>query len=162
MGSRRATERDRDRAVAALRTGWVAGAVSTETFDSRLGLALRARWRFQLRALTRDLPTGWRGARRTLRLPSTAPPEAPASLVLHEAETDVVLGRHRTCDRLFPDDTVSRRHAELRRHAIGWTLRDLGSTNGTWLNGVRISGEVRVVDGDEIRLGALPLLLRER
>ena len=161
VGSRRATNRDRDRAVAALRTGWVTGAVSTETFDSRLGLALRARWRFQLRALTGDLPCGPRAARRTLRLPSTAPPDACAPLDLRAEETEVVLGRHRTCGRVFADDTVSRRHAELRRQAIGWTLRDLGSTNGTWLNGARISGDVRVVDGDEIRLGAMPLIVRE-
>ena len=100
-------------------------------------------------------------ARPTLRLPSTAATPSVTALVLGPDDTTVVLGRHRSCGRVYTDDTVSRRHAELHRQATGWALRDLGSTNGTWLNGVRLDSEVRVVDGDEVRLGAMPLLFRE-
>ena len=50
---------------------------------------------------------------------------------------------------------MSREHAQLRRRPNGWTLRDLGSTNGTKLNGVRVDDEQMLADGDIIMLGAI-------
>ncbi|NDF72407.1 MAG: FHA domain-containing protein [Actinobacteria bacterium] len=50
---------------------------------------------------------------------------------------------------------MHRWHAQLRRRPNGWTLRDLGSTNGTKLNGVRVEGEQMLTTGDVIMLGAL-------
>src|SRR5262245_33453920 len=50
----------------------------------------------------------------------------------------VVLGTEPDCDLVLSDDTVSRRHAELQISAEGYLLRDLGSTNGTTLAGVRV------------------------
>ncbi|MCF6526237.1 FHA domain-containing protein [Streptomyces sp. JJ36] len=49
--------------------------------------------------------------------------------------------------------TVSRAHAQLRSTGQGWTLRDLGSANGTWVNGRRITGSVTVRAGDHVRFG---------
>ncbi|MBN1459254.1 MAG: FHA domain-containing protein [Armatimonadetes bacterium] len=61
---------------------------------------------------------------------------------------------------LAQDDSVSRRHAEIRRLRDGYTVTDLDSTNGTWVNGERIApGEpVRVKDGDRIAVGRLSVL----
>ncbi len=79
------------------------------------------------------------------------------------------IGRHATCQvRLDPDrDTaVSNRHAVVQRKESTWTVRDLGSPQGTFVNGTRISAEHPLNDGDVIRLGAagpeLQFLLSER
>src|SRR5256886_9256497 len=48
---------------------------------------------------------------------------------------------------------VSSRHAGIVRHGASFVLRDLGSTNGTFVNGARISGDVVLADGDVIGLG---------
>jgi pSer/pThr/pTyr-binding forkhead associated (FHA) protein len=65
----------------------------------------------------------------------------------------VVMGRSSACQWIFADDTVSRRHAELLVVDGRWMLRDLGSSNGTWVNGRRVV-EAEVTTGDEIVLGA--------
>ncbi|MEM9559057.1 MAG: ATP-binding protein [Planctomycetota bacterium] len=52
------------------------------------------------------------------------------------------------------DTTVSRRHAELTPDADDWHIRDLDSQNGTFVNGVRISGRVQLQLGDQIRVGS--------
>lgn len=52
------------------------------------------------------------------------------------------------------DTTVSRRHAELTPDADEWYIRDLDSQNGTYVNGVRISGRVLLHLGDQIRVGS--------
>lgn len=79
------------------------------------------------------------------------------------------IGRHATCQvRLDPDqDTaVANRHAVVQRKESTWTVRDLGSPQGTFVNGTRISAEHPLNDGDVIRLGAdgpeLQFLLSER
>jgi Protein of unknown function (DUF3662)/FHA domain len=64
----------------------------------------------------------------------------------------VVIGRSRDCDIVLDDPNVSRRHAEVRRSGEGWTVADLGSTNGIKVNGRRV-GEARLAPGDEITLG---------
>jgi signal transduction histidine kinase len=51
------------------------------------------------------------------------------------------------------DNTVSRRHAELTPDAGEWYIRDLGSQNGTQVNGVRIDERVRLKAGDQVRVG---------
>ena len=57
------------------------------------------------------------------------------------------------------DISVSRFHAELRHVGDGWMLRDLGSMNGTYLNGLRITTPVRVRAGDHVAFGAVAYLL---
>ena len=67
----------------------------------------------------------------------------------------VTLGRLPECELALADSNVSRRHAEVRRGTDGtWLVADLGSTNGTKVNGVRISGPRQLEDGDEITVGA--------
>jgi pSer/pThr/pTyr-binding forkhead associated (FHA) protein len=68
-------------------------------------------------------------------------------------DDDLVIGRS-GADLDVDDRGVSRAHARISRGAEGgWTLTDLGSTNGTFLNGVRVRSAV-LRDGDEIRIGA--------
>lgn len=69
----------------------------------------------------------------------------------------VVLGRLSENVSLS-DNSVSRRHAELRPQDGHWILTDLGSSNGTCLNGVRIEGPVALKDGDQIKLGGTLLV----
>lgn len=66
----------------------------------------------------------------------------------------VTLGRSRDCDILVEDANVSRHHAELRPRGGAWVISDLGSTNGTRLNGRAVQGPEVVRPGDEIELGA--------
>ncbi len=66
----------------------------------------------------------------------------------------VVLGRAADCDLVIADPRVSRHHAELRRQDDGFLLVDLGSTNGTFLNGQRIGQALPLRAGDVIELGA--------
>jgi pSer/pThr/pTyr-binding forkhead associated (FHA) protein len=63
-----------------------------------------------------------------------------------------VIGRDNTCDYAIPDPTVSTRHAELVRGDDGWTIRDLGSRNGTRVNGW-LATEERLHAGDTLTLG---------
>src|SRR5919204_374018 len=66
----------------------------------------------------------------------------------------LVVGRALGCDIPIFDPTVSRQHAELRCDDGGLTLRDLGSANGTWLNGKRVES-ARAVPGDTVAFGHL-------
>jgi pSer/pThr/pTyr-binding forkhead associated (FHA) protein len=62
---------------------------------------------------------------------------------------------------LSGDSTVSRLHAVIERFDAGWTVSDLGSSNGTFLNGERIWAPHRLRNGDEIRVGHTRLLFRD-
>ncbi len=62
---------------------------------------------------------------------------------------------------LADDPTVSHLHAIVERFAAGWCVTDLGSSNGTWLNGERIWSSQRVRHGDEIRVGQTRLQFRD-
>ena len=61
-------------------------------------------------------------------------------------ESDSVLraGRLESLEIVLDDTSVSRRHAEIRSSDQGWQLRDLASTNGTFLNGIRLGSGERV------------------
>jgi Protein of unknown function (DUF3662)/FHA domain len=67
-------------------------------------------------------------------------------------EQTVVLGRMADCDVVVADPRSSRRHAEIRPSGSGFVVTDLGSMNGTLVNGAAIR-EQPLADGDEIRLG---------
>ena len=56
---------------------------------------------------------------------------------------------------LVGESTVSRRHAELVRDGATVTLRDLGSTNGTFVNGAKVDGETTLSNGDDVQFGAV-------
>jgi DNA-binding winged helix-turn-helix (wHTH) protein len=67
-------------------------------------------------------------------------------------ESDI--GRDRVCAIQMDADSVSRRHARLRVSRDGATIEDLGSKNGTWIDGERIHGAVALADGATFRLGS--------
>jgi len=67
-------------------------------------------------------------------------------------------GRHPDSDIFLDDVTVSRRHAEFYRHGAGFTVRDVGSLNGTYVNRERIE-EAELTGGDEVQIGKFRLLL---
>ncbi len=75
--------------------------------------------------------------------------------VLGSERRSVTLGRRHEADVSVPwDPEMSRLHAELELHAGEWTICDDGfSQNGTWVNGLRLSGRRRLLDGDLLRVG---------
>lgn len=62
-----------------------------------------------------------------------------------------ILGRGKDCDIVIPGTHLSRRHAEIRKQKDVLVLQDLGSSNGSYINEVRIQGEQRVRAGDRLR-----------
>ena len=64
----------------------------------------------------------------------------------------VTLGRSKDCDIRLADPNVSRRHAEIRPNGEGWTIVDLGSTNGIEVDGRRVK-ELALTDGARFTLG---------
>lgn len=82
-----------------------------------------------------------------------APGEPELSLVLDGER--IALGRADSADVRLPDPSVSPRHASLRAHAGAWLLVDHGSTNGTWIGGVRLGPEASraIESGASVRLG---------
>jgi pSer/pThr/pTyr-binding forkhead associated (FHA) protein len=68
------------------------------------------------------------------------------------AENDIALGA---------DPTASHLHAVLERFPAAWCVTDLGSSNGTWVNGERIWSSRRLRHGDEIRIGQTRLIFRD-
>ena len=70
-----------------------------------------------------------------------------------EAGAEIVIGRSADCDLALPSAEASRRHASVTMTGEGPVLRDLGSTNGTFLNGIRVEGEETLAPGDGIGVG---------
>jgi len=71
------------------------------------------------------------------------------------AEGEVIIGRDAgSAVPLSDDSTVSRRHASVRAEAGAYTLTDLGSSNGVYVNGVRIAGSQPLRPGDEVQIGS--------
>jgi hypothetical protein len=68
------------------------------------------------------------------------------------------IGRSRDCDVVLDDAGISRRHAEVRPGAGGWTVADLGSTNGVLVNGQPIHGARALQPGDRVELGSTELV----
>jgi two-component system, NtrC family, response regulator len=144
--SRQVSERLRDQAVRRLRSGYCRGAIGTDTFERRLEAVLTADSRRALRRATR-------GAARPA-------PTAAASGLLYALASDrpSVIGRSRSCDLVLRDDSVSRRHVMLTVEGEHVLVTDLGSTNGTLLNGRWIT-QAEARPGDVLQLGEIELLL---
>lgn len=68
------------------------------------------------------------------------------------ADTELVVGRHPDCDIVLPVAEVSRRHARLVLRDGIWSIQDLESTNGTFVNGVPV-GRYELRPGDYLQLG---------
>jgi hypothetical protein len=159
----RISHRERQNAVRALRDGARDGRLSEITFVSRLRMALEARRRSELKAVVDDLPA--RGvlararmwldrATRSVARPSTASAVPELELRLPPAPGSYVIGRDNGCDLRLADDTVSRRHAVLIGANGQWTLSDLGSTNGSRVNGWKLQVPSPVRPGDVVDLGS--------
>jgi hypothetical protein len=170
----RVCDADRDRVIAELRERVADGSLAHESFVFRVDAALRARYRGDLAEVVSDLPA-----------PRISPPRAvlgrlaragraarqrlagyleaqPLVFVLPSGTQDsFTIGRDTACDLVLSDMTVSRSHAGLRREAGGWVLSDAGSMNGTRLNGWRVTEPVPVRAGDEVKFGALTMVVAE-
>lgn len=75
------------------------------------------------------------------------------------SSAEVVIGRDATCDYYLPHETVSARHARLGYHHNHWWIEDLGSTNGTYLNGEIVDTAAVIIAGDRLRCGQIDLLV---
>jgi hypothetical protein len=106
--------------------------------------AWRARAATWLREILLRRPR-FRAAMRAPRLPRLVLPRGP--------RTVFTIGRSPVCDLPLADMTVSWHHAELRRSGEAWVLVDLGSTNGTRVNGWRADSGFTVSAGDWVSFG---------
>jgi hypothetical protein len=96
----------------------------------------------------------------TSKVRTNESPIVAASLVISGrppmpiSSSTIVIGRAPDCDVSFDDANISRRHAEIRVVMGSHVISDLGSTNGTKVNGVPITLERTLRDGDIIALGS--------
>lgn len=79
------------------------------------------------------------------------PPLPPVEVT---PDQSVVIGRSSECGFAIPADDVSRRHSEVLFAGDRFSVRDLGSTNGTYVNGQKIDGDRPLSSGDRIELGS--------
>jgi len=192
----RASDADREQALAELRDGFIEGRLTHETFAHRIEAALRARLSGELHMVVADLPKPRRprrgavarlGAAARLRASAGLGAAArlgasarltgrravravdrwlrgwpPALTLPRGAQSRFTIGRESACDMTLADDTVSRWHASLERRAGGWLLADLGSTNGTRLNGWRVNHPTWVRPGDMVSFGSVTFVLSDR
>ncbi len=156
----RPDDRRRERTIAALGDGYAAGALGTETLTLRVDAAYRARSAAELRALTQDLPRRWLDRTRD-RLAALRPRRVPTIHVAPppEGQGPWTIGRSDACRLVVADSTVSRRHAVLKRTADGIEVRDLGSLNGTWVNGWRVE-RATLRPGDVLQIGDVRVVIR--
>ena len=77
--------------------------------------------------------------------------------------SSVVLGRGKQSDLVLAEQGISRQHASVQRNPQGWVLTDLGSTNGTLLNGqpIRAREPYLLRPGDRVTIGSYVLLLQQ-
>ncbi len=161
----RLSDADRERALEVLRESAADGRVSQDTFLRRMEVILQAQRHDELDPVLRDLrarqaggkwlyravgrlsafPVLMRRAWQRERLPELLlPAPGPHPLSIGRAPGSMLRLTHHT---------VSRMHAQLRHTGTGWSLRDLGSSNGTWINGRRVTGSVAVHPGDHVQFG---------
>ena len=102
-------------------------------------------------------PASWTGAPAGPREPAD-----PAPMVFPPGSgTSFSIGRTQDCDLRIADLSVSRRHAQLDRGEDGWLLSDLGSHNGTRVNGWLVREPVPVRAGDVLQFGSATFVIRD-
>jgi pSer/pThr/pTyr-binding forkhead associated (FHA) protein len=128
-------------------------------------------WR-AVRAVVRDLRTAAPGPRpprqrRSAPQPAVSPPEAgraaPSQLVVHVPDgrpqvielsgSPVLFGRSPSCTVRLEDPYVSDDHARIYQSDGGWMVADLKSTNGTFLNRVKVTSPAPIAAGDQLGIG---------
>jgi len=101
--------------------------------------------------------------------PAASPPPGPLASILVKGGTKkgqrlqirvpvVNIGRAEYNDIVLPEESVSTQHAKLQRREGVWVLQDLGSTNGTSVDGEKLSGETPVAPGSIIRFGDISVV----
>ncbi|MEU9619298.1 FHA domain-containing protein [Streptomyces sp. NPDC088251] len=167
----RLSDAQRDRVLGVLRDGAAQGKLSHDTFMRRMELALTARRSEELAALTADLEHEGRWSRRVLRVVSGVSgfpgrvrrvwqtERLPKLLLPAPSPYPLRIGRDPGNGLRLNHLTVSRLHAELTAQGGSWLLRDLGSTNGTCVNGQRVIGTVPVREGDQVSFGRMSFRL---
>lgn len=185
----RASDAERDHAIGELRNRFAEGRLSQETFLCRMDAALSARDRSDLSQLFTDLPVpAPERPRRRLRdklalliRPARAagsgtrllnihrPAELPAPTAAlpplrlpPQPDRRFTIGRALACDFTLADLSVSRWHARLHTEGSEWLLSDLGSTNGTRLNGWRVTTGVPVKPGDQVTFGSVSFVITDK
>ena len=102
--------------------------------------------------------------------PAPAPSAQPSASLEYEEQTyplrpdSTVIGRSTSADVTVPDTGVSRKHLELFRSGGAWYARDLGSTNGSYVDGEQLTSDspkVQLIDGALISLGNARLRFRQ-
>ncbi|MCK1797102.1 FHA domain-containing protein [Streptomyces sp. XM4193] len=163
----RLSDAERDQALSLLRESAVRGQVSQDTFASRVELILQAQSADELHKVLHDLgrpqllPAEGPMVRAVSRMASLrgrlrrawTAEDLPELLLPASGPYALSIGRAPGSILRLTDHTVSRAHAQVRYTGQGWTLRDLGSSNGTWVNERRITGAVTVRPGDRVRFG---------
>jgi hypothetical protein len=160
---------ERERVADRLRGACADDRLSVDTLSHRLEIAYTARSRDELDWVVADLPEStalMRAAvtavtaisRWSSRLEQAWREPRTPRLTLPLRERTVV-GRSRACGCIVSDPTVSRAHAAMSYAGGRWSLRDLGSTNGTFVNGCLITGETEVRPGDEVTFGGARFVL---
>jgi hypothetical protein len=80
--------------------------------------------------------------------------------VFELSDEQITIGRREDCAVCLPGNTISRRHTQIRHLDGQYFISDLGSTNGTLLNGEALVGEEQLHDRDEIGVGIYKLIFR--
>jgi ABC-type multidrug transport system ATPase subunit/predicted component of type VI protein secretion system len=76
-------------------------------------------------------------------------------------KSEIIIGRDESADLTIASQAVSRRHARLMREGDAYMLEDLGSSNGTFVNGQKLTGRRPLKSGDQIQLGQAVTLVYE-
>ncbi|MET9320654.1 DUF1707 and FHA domain-containing protein [Streptomyces sp. NPDC003038] len=171
----RLSDAERDHALGQLREGVAVGKLSQDTFMRRMEMALVARRPEDLAVLTADLEGrkstenpwvrrlfGWVGRASAVTVGvrrAWAVERLPKLLLPHPSVGALGIGRDPGNGLRLTHETVSRAHAELILRDGVWVLKDLGSTNGTTVNGRRVTGSAVVRDGDQISFGKVSFRL---
>jgi len=187
----RASDAERDAAIGQLSDRFAEGMLSQDSFLYRMGAALRAKARSDLSELLADLPhpergrglgrwlgnglvrlgdglaraggalTGHSRARRGRAATRPAAPAPPPLWLPRAGDGRFTIGRALACDFTLADLSVSRWHARLYRKDDVWLLSDLGSTNGTRLNGWRVTTGVPIRPGDQVSFGSVSFVISD-
>jgi pSer/pThr/pTyr-binding forkhead associated (FHA) protein len=145
----------------------VAAAMPLEAFERQLGPFVLVRRPLDEVTQQRALALG---AKRTVAVKQGAPRDElgllfefddlmVATLPPADPSESLVVGRLPDCDVVVDDPSVSKHHARLSWYSKTWAVEDLGSSNGTRLNGHPVEGMSVVHDGDELAFGDARFLM---